>query len=63
MKQRGWLIGSLGFGTMLAGVMAGAFATGIEQHTTSVSLDTIGPFASVAWRLSEHDHRCELSAS
>ena len=37
MASRGWLIGALGFGTMLVGVIAGAFATGIEQRNATTA--------------------------
>ena len=41
MAPRGWLIGSFGFGTVLAGVMVGALATGNEQrHATRAELES-----------------------
>jgi formylglycine-generating enzyme len=48
MASRGWLIGSLGFGAALAGVMVGAFATGIEQQrTTRAELGSCAAYAGL----------------
>jgi len=47
MKLGGWLIASFGFGTVLAGIMVGAFATGIEQHMTSVEVGSCTAYAGL----------------
>jgi sulfatase modifying factor 1 len=53
MAPRGWLIASFGFGTVLAGIMVGAFATGIEQHTTSVEVGGCAAYAGLPTEDSE----------
>jgi sulfatase modifying factor 1 len=48
MASRGWLIGFLGFGTVSASVMFGAFATGIEQrHTTRAEVGSCDAYSGL----------------
>ncbi len=47
MKQRHWLIGSLGFGTVLAGVLAAAFAIGIEQQNTAGAAESCASYSGL----------------
>ena len=48
MALRGWLIGSLGFGVVLAGAIVGAFATGIEQqHANRAEVGSCAAYAGL----------------
>jgi formylglycine-generating enzyme len=49
MASRGLLIGSLGFGTVLAGVMIGTFATGVGRaDTTKAAVGTCAAYAGLS---------------
>lgn len=48
MASRGWLIGSLGFGTVLAGAIIGAFATGIQpRHATRAEVGSCDAYSGL----------------